>query len=136
MLIEGLGMILTLQCYRCGTEYDYLGRLPHPARCTTCGSSCVPPAGSLTVVNSVHWESANGLAKVWVHTVDERDRPFEFEVASHGRSGKLVAIKIDGVSVDPQTDQTFEALPPPVRTEIEALGITNIEIATTKDSKA
>jgi ribosomal protein S27E len=129
-------MILTLQCYRCGAEYTYLGRTPHPARCTACGSSCVPPAGSLTVINSVHWESANGLAKVWVHSVDERDRPFEFEVAAHGRYGKLVAIKFDGVSINPQIDETLETLPPAVRAEIEAQGITDIEIATIKNSKA
>ena len=99
-------------------------------------SSCVPPAGSLIVLNSVHWESANGLAKVWVHSVDERDRPFEFEVAAHGRRGKLVAIKVDGVSIKPQVDETLKTLPPAVRAEIEAQGITNIEIATTTNSKA
>jgi len=88
------------------------------------------------VVNSSHWGSANGLAKVWVHSVDERDRPFEFEVAAHGRYGKLVAIKVDGVSINPQIDQTLEMLPPAVGTEMEALGITNTEIATTKGSKA
>jgi ribosomal protein S27E len=129
-------MTLTLQCYRCGAEYTYLGERPHPAQCTACGSSCVPPAGSLTVVNSVHWESANGLAKVWVHSVDERDRPFEFEVAAHGRRGKLVAIKVDGVSINLQIETTLETLPPAVRAEIEAQGITDIEIATTTNSKA
>ncbi|WP_136602955.1 hypothetical protein [Salinigranum halophilum] len=129
-------MTLPLQCYRCGAEYTYLGEGPHPAQCPTCGSSCVPPAGSLTVVNSVHWESANGLAKVWVHSVDECDRPFEFEVAAHGRCGKLVAVKVDGVSINPQVDETLETLPPAVRAEIEAQGITDVEIATTTDSKA
>src|SRR6056297_1289953 len=129
-------MTLLLQCYRCGAEYTYFGERPHPAQCPACGSSCVPPAGSLTVVNSVHWESANGLAKVWVHSVDERDRPFEFEVAAHGRRGKLVAIKVDGVSINPQIETTLETLPSAVRAEIEAQGITDIEIATTTNSKA
>jgi len=129
-------MTLPLQCYRCGAEYTYLGERPHPAQCPSCGSSCVPPAGSLTVVNSVHWESANGLAKVWVHSVDERDRPFEFEVAAHGPRGKLVAIKVDGVSINPQIDKTLETLPPAVRAEIEMQGITDIEIAPSKNSKA
>ena len=128
-------MTLQLQCYRCGTEYTYIGKSPHPAQCPGCGSSCVPPAGCLTVVNSVHWESANGLAKVWVHSVDERDRPFEFEVAAHGRRGKLVAIKVDGVSINPQVDKTLETLPPAVRAEIEAQGITDIEMATTTNPK-
>ncbi|GGJ04130.1 hypothetical protein GCM10008995_12390 [Halobellus salinus] len=127
-------MILPLQCYRCGAAYTYLGERPHPARCPACGSSCVPPAGSLTVTNSVHWESANGLAKVWVHSTDERGRPFEFEVAAHGRSGKLVAIKADGVSINPQTDQTLETLPPAVRDEIEAQGIIHIRM-TKENSK-
>ncbi|MDR9429849.1 MAG: hypothetical protein RI568_03985 [Natronomonas sp.] len=129
-------MTLSLQCYRCGAEYTYLGERPHPAQCPSCGSSCVPPAGSLTVVDSVHWESANGLAKVWVHSVDERDRPFEFEVAAHGRRGKLVAIKVDGVSIDPQIDKTLETLPPAVRAETEAQGITDIKISTVTNSKA
>ena len=127
-------MILTLQCYQCGTEYEYLGTLPHPARCVACGSSCVPPAGSLTVVNSVHWESANGLAKVWVHTVDERDRPFEFEIAAHGSRGKLVAIKVDGVSIDPQIDDCMETLPPAVTAEIADLGVKDIETAKVESS--
>jgi hypothetical protein len=129
-------MTLLLQCYRCGTEYTYLGERPHPGQCPACGSSCVPPAGSLTVVNSVHWESANGLAKVWVHSVDERDRPFEFEVAAHGRRGKLIAIKVDGVSINPQVDEILETLPPAVRAEIEMQGIIDIEIATATNSKA
>jgi hypothetical protein len=129
-------MTLQLQCYRCGAEYTYIGTSPHPAQFPACGSSCVPPAGSLTAVNSVHWESANGLAKVWVHSVDERDRPFEFEVAAHGRRGKLVAIKVDGVSINPQVDKTLETLPPAVRAEIEAQGITDIEIAAVTNSKA
>ena len=135
-MIEEPLMTLLLQCYRCGAEYTYFGERPHPAQCPACGSSSVPPAGSLTVVNSVHWESANGLAKVWVHSVDERDRPFEFEVAAHGRCGKLVAIKVDGVSINPQIDKTLETLPPAVRAEIEAQGITDIEIATVTNSKA
>mgnify|MGYP000199752664 CR=1 FL=1 len=119
-------MILTLQCYRCGTEYDYIGNSPHPAQCQACGSSCVPPAGSVTVVNSVHWESATGLSKVWVQAVDERDRPFEFDVVADGSRGKLSALKIDGVSVDPQIDETFETLPPAVTAELTDIGITEV----------
>jgi hypothetical protein len=48
----------------------------------------------------------------------------------------LVAIKVDGVSINPQVDETLETLPPAVRAEIEAQGITDIEIATTTNSKA
>jgi hypothetical protein len=95
----------------------------------------VPPAGLLTVVNSVHWESANGLSKVWVQATDERDRPFEFEVAAHGDCGKLVAAKVDGVSVDPKTEQRLEALPEAVLAEIAAFGIDDVETAQLKNSK-
>jgi len=100
-------MVPTLQCYRCETGYEYLGKSPHPGRCPACGSSTVPPAGSLTVVNKRYWESVNGLSKVRVHAVDDHDRPFEFELVAHGTRGKLVAIKVDGVSIDPQIDETL-----------------------------
>ncbi|RXK46147.1 hypothetical protein [Halorientalis pallida] len=126
---------LTLQCYRCGTEYDYVGVSPHPARCAACESSCVPPAGPLTVTNSVRWESANGLSKVWVHATDERDRPFEFEVAAHGDRGKLVAVKIDGVSIDPQARERLETVPREVATEIADLGVEDVEAAKLENSK-
>jgi hypothetical protein len=129
-------MILTLQCYRCGTAYEYVGASPHPARCAACGSSCVPPAGSLTVVNSVQWESANGLSKVWVHATDEHDRPFEFEIAAHGTRGKLVAIKVDGVSIDPQIDDTLRTLPPAVEAELGGLGVDDVETATFENPKS
>jgi hypothetical protein len=77
-------------------------------------------------MNSVHWESANGLSKIWVQAVDDRDRPFEFEVAAHGSCGKLSALKIDGVSVDPQIDETLETLPPAVIAELADIGITEV----------
>jgi len=127
--------ILTLQCYRCGAGYEYVGTSPHPAQCPECGSSCVPPAGSVTAVNSVHWESANGLSKVWVQAVDSCDRPFEFEIAAHGSRGKLSALKIDGVSVDPQIDETFETLPPAVTAELTDIGITEVATGAVKHSK-
>jgi hypothetical protein len=126
--------ILTLQCYRCGAEYDYVGASPHPAQCRACGSSCVPPAGEVTVMNSLHWESANGLSKVWVQGVDDRDRPFEFEVAADGSRGKLVALKIDGVSIGPQIDEALETVPPAVTAELAEVGITDIESTTLERS--
>ena len=78
------------------------------------------------MTNSVHWESANGLSKIWVQAVDDRDRPFEFEVAALGSRGKLSALKIDGVSVDPQVDETLETLPPAVIAELADIGITEV----------
>jgi hypothetical protein len=129
MPMEESLITLTLQCYRCGTEYNYLGSSPHSGRCAACGSSCVPPAGTLTVVNRLYWESPNGLSKVWVHAVDEHDRPFEFEVVAHGSRGKLVNTKIDGVEIDPQINETIETLPPSVTAEIADLGINEVETA-------
>jgi hypothetical protein len=128
-------MILTLQCYRCGADYEYVGTSPHPGQCQACGSPCVPPAGSLSLLNSAYWESANGLSKVWVYALDERDRPFEFEVAGQGDRGKLVALRVDGVSVDPQLDETLEMLPPTVRTELADAGIERLDTNTPKQSK-
>lgn len=128
-------MILTLQCYRCGTDYEYVGTSPHPGQCQACGSSCVPPAGSLSVLNSAHWESANGLSKVWVYALDEQDRPFQFEVAAQGNRGKLVALRVDGISVAPQVDETLETLPPEVKTELADAGIERVDPNTPKQSK-
>jgi hypothetical protein len=91
-------MILTLQCYRCGADYEYVGTSPHPGKCQACGSPCVPPAGSLSILNNAHWESANGLSKVWVYALDEQGRPFEFEVAAQGNRGKLVALRVEALS--------------------------------------
>jgi hypothetical protein len=94
----------------------------------------VPPAGEVTVMNSLHWESANGLSKVWVQGVDDRDRPFEFEVAADGSRGKLVALKIDGVSIGPQIDEALETVPPAVTAELAEVGITDIESTTLERS--
>jgi hypothetical protein len=128
-------MILTLQCYRCGTDYEYVGTSPHPGRCQACGSPCVPPAGSLNILNSTHWKSANGLAKVWVYALDQRDRPFEFEVAAQGKRGKLVALRVDGIAVDPRIDETLEKLPSVVKTELADAGIEQVDGNTPKQSK-
>ena len=128
-------MILTLQCYRCGADYEYVGTSPHPGQCQACGSPCVPPAGSLNVLNSSYWESANGLSKVWVYALDERDRPFEFEVAAQGNRGKLAALRVDGIAVDPQIDKTLETLPPAVGTELADAGIERVDGNTPKQSK-
>ena len=128
-------MILTLQCYRCGADYEYVGTSPHPGQCQACGSPCVPPAGSLNVLNSSYWESANGLSKVWVYALDERDRPFEFEVAAQGNRGKLVALRVAGIAVDPQIDEALETLPPAVKTELVDAGIERVDANTLKQSK-
>ena len=128
-------MILTLQCYMCGTDYEYVGTSPHPGQCLACGSPCVPPAGGLNVLNSSYWESANGLSKVWVYALDERGRRFEFEVAAHGNRGKFVALRVEGIAVDPQLDETLETLPPAVRSELVDAGIERVDTNTLKQSK-
>ncbi|WP_277543343.1 hypothetical protein [Haloarcula laminariae] len=85
--------------------------------------------------NSVHWESANGLSKMWIQAVDDRDRPFEFEVVAHGSRGKLSALKIDGVSVDPQIDKTLETLPPTVTAELADIGVMEVTTGAMRHSK-
>jgi hypothetical protein len=128
-------MILTLQCYRCGADYEYVGTSPHPGQCQACGSPCVPPAGGLSILNSANWKSANGLSKVWIYALDEQDRPFEFEVAARGNRGKLVALRVDGVSVDPRIDETLETLPPAVRSELADAGVDRVDANTPVQSK-
>lgn len=70
-----------------------------------------------------------------MYALDERDRPFEFEVAAHGHRGKLVALRVDGISVDPQVDETLETLPPAVKTKLADAGIERVDINTPKQSK-
>jgi ribosomal protein S27E len=122
--------ILSLTCHRCGAEYGYIGEGPHPARCPACGSPCVAPAGGLDVQDRSTWESANGLSKVWIRAVDERERPFEFEFAAHRSRGKLVELKADGISIDPASDETLEEIPSVVRSELVDLGVTELDPAT------
>jgi hypothetical protein len=119
--------VLSLRCYRCGTEYGYIGTTPHPGRCPACESPCVPPAGELTVVDSSCWQSANGLSKVRVRAVDHQDRPFDFEVAGHDSRGRLVALTVDEVSVVPRFDDARSHLPSVITDEIADFGITELE---------
>lgn len=86
-------------------------------------------------MNSLYWGSVNGLSKVWVHAVDEHDRPFEFEVVAHGNQGKLVNTKIDAVRIDPQMNETIETLQSSVTAEIAELGIREVETAKIENSK-
>ncbi len=128
-------MILRLQCYECGAEYEYIGESPHSGQCQACGSSCVPPAGNLHVINSAHWESPNGLSKVWVYAVDSQVRPFEFQVAARGSHGKLVALSIDGITVEPEVDETLRSLPPAVMDELTESGIEHVDTERLKHPK-
>ncbi len=123
--------ILALRCYRCGTEYGYIGATPHPGRCPACESPCVPPAGELTVVDRWCWQSANGLSKIRVRAVDEQDRQFEFEIAAHDCQGKLMALTVDGVSVIPRFNDTRSHLPSEITDEIADFGITELEASFT-----
>ncbi|WP_407344620.1 hypothetical protein [Haloplanus litoreus] len=80
-------------------------------------------------MNHVHWESANGVSEIRIHAVDERDRTFEFQVAARGHRGKLVAVDIDGVSIDPRMWDTIEALPSAITDQIATLGVTDVDTA-------
>ena len=126
---------LPVQCYRCGTDYHRADADPHPARCAVCGSSSAPPAGSLTVAHSTHWESADGRSNVWVNATDERHRLLEFEIATHAGRGKLVAVTADGVSIDPQAEHYLETLPAKIAAEIADHGITEVETANPERTK-
>jgi len=115
-----------LYCYDCGNEYGHVGTGPHPGRCPACDSVCVPPAGELTVVDRLSWQSANGLSKAWIHTVDDHDRPFTFEVAAKGSHGKLVAVHVDRRRIDPRVSEQFTAVPSGVEDAVAELGVSDV----------
>lgn len=119
--------VSTLRCYRCQSEYGYVGSAPHPGRCPECNSACVPPAGRLSVVDRSYWESAIGLSKAWVRAVDERDRPFEFEIAAKGSEGRPTALTVDGTRIDPRLDERLGRLPDAVVASLAELGIGELE---------
>ncbi len=119
--------ILSLMCYQCGTEYDYLGTAPHPGRCPECGSPCVEPAGELTIRASSCWQSAIGLSKISVRAVDVQDRPFVCTVAAHKCRGKMVSFTIDEVSVIPYVNDVRDHIPSKITDEIADYGITELE---------
>jgi hypothetical protein len=121
--------ILTQRCCACGEEYGYIGESIPPGECPACGSPCVPPAGQLSIEDSRHWQSANGLSKLWVRADDARERPFEFEIAADETRGKLVGLKIDGIEVDPHPDDGLDQLPPEIRAEVEEIGVESVEAA-------
>ena len=128
--------VLSLHCYRCGFEYGYVGTEPHPATCPSCRESCVAPAGRLTVEESAAWERLDGRTTVWIRATDERSRPFEFEVVAgtHG-GGEVAALKIDGIELDPSTDEALRWLPRAVREELAREGVTPFSMMPTRSSE-
>jgi len=92
-------VVASLQCYECDTNYRYVGSEPHLGRCPACDSSCVPPAGELTIDDWSNWESPNGLRKVRIRALDERNRAFELKIAAHNAAGKLVEVEIEGTRI-------------------------------------
>jgi hypothetical protein len=128
-------MVASLQCYQCNAEYNYIGSGPHLGRCPACGSSCVPPAGELTVDDWSNWESPNGLQKVHIRALDERSRAFELKIAAHNAVGKLVEVEIEGTRI---TGVLNRDRPPfdigsKITTALAQLGIDELE-PTSKDS--
>lgn len=67
------------------------------------------------------------MSKIWIRTVDERGRPFEFEFAAHRSRGKLVRLKVDGIPVDPASDERLAEIPTVVRDELVDLGVTELD---------
>ncbi|AFZ73263.1 hypothetical protein [Natronobacterium gregoryi] len=116
-----------LRCFECGCEYGYLGSKPHPGRCPSCDSRCVSPAGELVVVDVETWQNATGLSKIWVHTIDERDRRFRFEIAPAGREGKVVAVIVEGTALDPAIDPALRRLPAVVSEVVAHVGVSDLE---------
>ena len=113
-----------LRCYQCGTDYGYIGTDPHPAQCPDCQSSCVPPAGSLTVFERSHWQNANGtLSKLTIHAVDERGRSFAFTIAARKTESKLVMVAIDDVVLEDPLAASICQIPPTIADEIAAAGM-------------
>lgn len=122
--------VRSLRCYECDTEYEYIGSAPHLGQCEACGSRCVPPAGELTLEDWSHWESPTGLQKIWLRATDDRDRPFEFEIAAHDAIGKVTGVKIDGIQLAgaPENDEPLLRLSDSITNVLRQLGITKIEM--------
>ena len=123
--------VLSLQCYECDTEYEYIGSPPHLGRCQACGSRCVPPAGALTLDDWSHWESPNGLQKVWLQATDERTRSFEFEIVAHDAVGKLTGLKIDGTRIAGPLEEgnSLFQIPASITNAAAQLGISELDSA-------
>ncbi|MWV38516.1 hypothetical protein GRS80_01625 [Natrialba sp. INN-245] len=116
-----------LRCYECGCQYGYLGSNPHPGRCPSCGSRCVSPAGELVVINVEKWQNATGLSKIWVETIDERDRQFRFEIVAAGSEGKVVTVTVGDAVLDPAMDPSLQRLPPVISELVAHIGISDLE---------
>jgi len=91
--------ITAIDCLQCGAEYTYIGAGPHGAECPDCGSTCVSPVGELRITDSDYWSVPNGTGELRVHTVDERERAFEFRIGFQKDSGTLTTITIDGTAI-------------------------------------
>lgn len=118
---------LGLRCYECGHEYGYIGSTPHPGRCPACDSHCVSPAGELMITDLKQWHNATGLSKLWVYTMDEQGRQFTFKVVANDGSGKLVAIAVEGIPLDPAPDRSLQRPPDVVSEAVAACGVTELD---------
>lgn len=107
-------------CFACDTAYGYLGTTPHDGSCPDCGATTVTPAGTLDVVDTTVWESANGLSTLRITAVDAGSRRFEFEVAARRGRGTLVRLAIEGVAVP---TEAVWSVPPAVATVVTQHGI-------------
>ncbi|WP_239639439.1 hypothetical protein [Halobiforma nitratireducens] len=73
------------------------------------------------------WQSAAGLSKIWVHTIDERDRRFRFEVAAAGDEGKVVAVIVEDTALDPALHPSLRRLPAVVSEVVAHVGVSDLE---------
>ncbi len=123
-----------LHCYACGHDYDYLGSDPHPGRCPSCGSPCVPPAGHLRAASGPEPVDSNA-ATHRIDAVDETGRRFCYWLSALPNDrAQLVAVDAAGTPVGPAGDRWPEHLPQLVPdwlgTALDAVGLTLVAPAT------
>ena len=89
----------------------------------------MPPAGGLTIDEWSNWESPNGLQKVRVRAIDDRNRSFRFSIAAHNGVGKLVEVEIEGSRIAGvlSGDRPPFRIPAEITAALAQLGIDEIE---------
>jgi hypothetical protein len=95
----------TIDCFRCGHDYLFVGCGPHDGVCRRCGSEAVSPAGTLDVQNTtaddeLEWD---GTRTVTLAASDDSYRDFEFTVELGDGTPRLRAVEIAGKRIEPDS---------------------------------
>jgi hypothetical protein len=109
----------SLRCFACDHSYRYLGEGHHPGRCPRCDSTCVTPAGELTVLTSVDVPSVDRPGAT-VLAIDERYRHFLYHFERVGEAAELAGLQVDGHVVRPDDGPRSIPVPAAVRSELTA----------------